>query len=831
MQRSLLSSLPFPSSPPPSEPVNKTTLAYSYVGIERVIPLRMVAMSNQTPPTYPVSRVEIEASIDRANRAFRPAGVQFFLRSYETKYMPSFQDVCFAPESPHSWNYIPPGQTTSLGQNLVNVFPFLTNPNASMQRCYWLRYAAIMQAKDDEIFVWVSGISPGARPNGEPPYRGRSIFMNASYLKQSCPVAPCQSAPWSLAHELGHFFGLPHIWDIYDLPWKNPETLNPISHIDFWDLAYGTGGGCAGEGGTGGCGPFNFFESKPQAQSWSGALHPISRCEEGTCDGGTCCPSLLLDLFNNDNTLNAIIHPTNDIPNGEPEYYVNLHLENKFLNRIAFDSSNASSSGNSGTVYKYGTNVMSYINAGDGAQSISPSQAEMIRQTLRFNMPISDTNFNVSGFSKRHLLGQMQALQPVQQMDFDGDGKREIGIYTPPLVDSPTSKGQFRVLLSTRNYSTAANDSITVDLGQPGDTPLVYDFNGDGRPDVAVFGAPTGMGLSSDTARIQACPTPVIPASGSITSCTVPLTEPSAGQRGDTPIPVTGPNNGSWGRTTVYTPSTCQWRVRRANGSTSTYTHGGTCDTTAVPLAGLYDDDNLTDLAVYFPKTATFRLLRSSTSWISSSEIVRIFPSSFASQSVNNNPASRVSSIPIAGMYRSYQPINPGPFINRLSFTLWNPYTGLWGILWNPLTTTSPDFLCTFGGTSSTPFTGSSFQIPLAGIGTNFSSPASGLFSKPTIVNPRGTTVTSSTEGKVSILTPTSFYATSCSTQSISTINSPPGARSRIGVSSVADMTGDGKAEIFYYSPDTGVIAVLSSETNYASYFVVTLGNARSQVL
>jgi hypothetical protein len=44
-------------------------------------------------------------------------------------------------------------------------------------------------------------------------------------------------------------------------------------------------------------------------------------------------------------------------------------------------------------------------------------------------------------------------------------------------------------------------------------------------------------------------------------------------------------------------------------------------------------------------------------------------------------------------------------------------------------------------------------------------------------------------------------------------------------------MTGDGKAEILYYSPDTGVLAILSSETNYASYFVVTLGNTRSQVL
>jgi hypothetical protein len=44
-------------------------------------------------------------------------------------------------------------------------------------------------------------------------------------------------------------------------------------------------------------------------------------------------------------------------------------------------------------------------------------------------------------------------------------------------------------------------------------------------------------------------------------------------------------------------------------------------------------------------------------------------------------------------------------------------------------------------------------------------------------------------------------------------------------------MTGDGKTEIFYYSPDTGFIAVLSSETNYTSYFVITLGNARSQVL
>lgn len=57
--------------------------------------------------------------------------------------------------------------------------------------------------------------------------------------------------------------------------------------------------------------------------------------------------------------------------------------------------------------------------------------------------------------------------------DFDGDGKTDIAVFRP-------ATGQW-----FRNQSTSGFDSVN--WGQAGDIPAAADYDGDGKADVAVF--------------------------------------------------------------------------------------------------------------------------------------------------------------------------------------------------------------------------------------------------------------------------------------------------------------------------------------------------------
>jgi photosystem II stability/assembly factor-like uncharacterized protein len=82
-------------------------------------------------------------------------------------------------------------------------------------------------------------------------------------------------------------------------------------------------------------------------------------------------------------------------------------------------------------------------------------------------------------------------LQPIVG-DFDGDGKADIGYMVPP---SSGQSAAYAILLSSRGYSFASGQPLFISAGFPsiGDTPVVGDFDGDGKADPGIWRETQGV--------------------------------------------------------------------------------------------------------------------------------------------------------------------------------------------------------------------------------------------------------------------------------------------------------------------------------------------------
>lgn len=458
------------------------------------------------------------------------------------------------------------------------------------------------------------------------------------------------------------------------------------------------------------------------------------------------------------------------------------------------------------TSYRYAPNVMDYLQGyTDYPSQLSSSQVAMVRNYLRYEVPMT-YEFMAGKPSGRTKLGSYPNRRPAQKVDLDGDGKRDIVMWSFPAGGTAAT---FRIWRSNTPFAYVG--SIDIPFGQAGDIPILSDFNGDGLTDLGVYRV-MESGTFPGLGQWSYC---TITGSSSGISCSA-TSSIVFGNRGDVPLAdtnfIAGPE------LALFTPSTGQWSWRPvATNTVTTRTLGGPG---SVILPGLYDTDQYTDLVVYDAYGSTyprFSMKLSGSSW--STQLDRNFPVDLRANHAGTSSAERAAAIPIPGM-QFWQIVGSAPpyniYGNRQALSLWDPATGNWSIMWQPTLNSPSITTCQWGDV---------MDVPIAHLGSS-TNQADAPYNKPDPYS------------KLSVLRPWTdgnsyLYTRAGGT----TCGAPDSGKTHTGrdyeyqVFSVADMFGDGLPELWEYLPSKQTLYVYSSADNYATPTMIPLGGFRGYLL
>jgi hypothetical protein len=636
----------------------------------------------------------------------RDTGVQFVVHSFTPVVMPSLMgDLYDDPAGEVFWS--------AVRADIQKVFPTAPStfptPEQRRVRTDWLMHAAYMYAPTDAVFVWSLKSGP-ADILGNP--GGNAHYSFTSGPNQYRAIALADSVlggnSFTLAHELGHHFGLTHVDGYGGI---DPATGLPTTPADCWEFFYKPGTTTT---------PHTFFASKAEALPHVGQVQPISRWDTYdatflptpappppptiracsiaggtvTCNVARCACPVGYGCGTADNDCHA------------PPPITTIRTELHDHAGAVLQRGLALTTNWPGQ--PRGVNLMSYMGLGGIVPTgFANSQIGIVRRQFEFDVAAdADLSGHLTGSGKRPRLGQRRPMSPLARVDFDNDGRRDIAFWIPPA--DATSTGEFRVLLSSTSYA-AGSAMVVTGFGKLGDVPVLADYNGDGRTDLAVYrpGGASPTGALTDASQWIWCPTAAVPTA---TSC-ASVTTRSFGTRAQTPLP--GLNFGASGPyLAVHDATTHTWKWRTASCTGSAVV----CDTTVVsgtglggePLPGLFDGDDLTDLVSYDPVLATFTVRWSTGGY--ATDATRPFAFGFRTQT-SGSATTRSGARVVRGLTSTFA-INGSPpyqWRQREALALWDPYLGNWQVDWTPhLTPSVPSTLCQWGTNG---------DIPLGGLG------------------------------------------------------------------------------------------------------------------
>jgi hypothetical protein len=813
---------------PPPAPGNDRVATHkeelSDPGVEKLIPIRFINLLPCAPgPSCPdnASYANILKAVQAANEVFKAAGIQFALKSVERYDMPAFYDLRGTPNPPNCGSPPDPpcAEDTCVGggngderpwldvrAQLQKVFTIPDNAWANLNKTSkeWLRAAETVYGLDEELIVFVPQYACGVWAWF--PYLGKGLVYTGGTMVQS----------YKFAHELGHYFGIVHPWD--NDTWPDPKT--GLAHVrsDEWDLVFKPGVDPQYD-------PHTFFASKAAAQQYESSLRriykrgnvgpPGSQVWIDSCARDPLTAEVSCDVADWD-----LCHP-----NCWVEHYAGgspVATQIKGLAQVV-------GTGNA-------ANVMSYFgNFSADPYMFSDSQIELIRRYLRYDVQIPQSTADgmqqgtvMSG--RRPRLGSWNLREAGARIDFDGDGRRDVGVWIPPTAMGV--KGRFLVFLSSKNFSTRAGNTIDVAFGELGDVPVPGDFGcvlgqpgcstgfePDGRTDLAVY-QPGGGYARNDPSSAQGwwrwCKTPPSPTSMTDAMCACPTGGCTTGfadcgngceriaspwgLREDVPLPGLNFMGANIAEVAIFRPgSSGLWAWREANSQSSSGPYRYLGGRGSVLLPGQYDTDSLTDIAVYDPMQATFRLRRSQQTW--DTAIARAFDAKFIPQATGTL-TNRSGALPLSGVYRTVATFYP----KRRAFSLWFPADGTWNTMWDPLNGSTPE-VCQWGI--------GELDVPITYIDRDNDGYTDRAVFRSSVY----------TSASVEIRNTT---ASGCrgTSHSVQYVDWPYRIRSR--AFGVQDMTGDGKAEIVLLDADRGDILWAPSEWDYTFMHTIPVGNQRA---
>ena len=829
-----------PESPaPPDEgPQGEAAEELSTQGIERLIPVRIVQMSRCTagkcsrpctdsPHTaadesaqncdpYLLPGMTEEASyqailtqIEAVNEVFRPAGVQFYVRSVDLYPMPNMAN---------GENLGGDADWSAARQELGMVFPLETTAwSAGTTRTWaaWMYHVSAYYADPTEVAMLLPVVSTDAADgSGTPsglgayPSEGRFVYLPPYFFTDF---------ENNVAHEVGHFFGLPHSFG-HTAPFcsgaawcdttgarlavgSSPEIVDPRTNAPitslayFWDLAYGlpAGGGA----------PVT-FESEADALAYGGTLETKNVKIHSLCPGsGNFCDTMNCSVNAARTAATCTIEGTT--------YYTGHPM----MEGLAFVGESGLHTGN----------VMSYdfgVYDDDPNAMLSASQIRHVRRALRYeitNRTIAATQRPTGGKYSgqtarggRPQLGQGMQRPLKMDMDFDADGRRDMAYWT---VDPATQLGYFHVRLWRHGFAPARE--YVMRLGAVGDTPLPMKMDAGATTDLVVITRNNRLASGAfdpyDDDVIWLYRPCSYDAATDTLACTKPLfgegfTASHLGRTKDVFFPELEIDGDPDTRETlIFRPetSTYYWCTPFSSSIPCNNPASKQVGPTTpppeyprivnVPLPGLYDADTKTDLVTYSVPAAKFTMQMSTGSPIYSSAPSTLswgqcpHAPGWGGFGCSSGAVDRSGSVPVQGLAHTVS----GKV--RSALALWQPEEADWYVDW-------PD---TFAGSPSGCAFGSRDAVPLlGGVDRNGDGRSDFLMFDP------GTT-----DGTGASLRMKNADSGACAGTSVKRTFSWLHERSI--VYPVGDMTGEGVPEIVVIDPASMVWRVLSSTSDYAT--------------
>ncbi len=616
----------------------------------------------------------------------------------------------------------------------------------------FLNLATIDLGKTGEITVLIGQSTSGAF--GWYPWQGRLLLSGSGTMN---------SQEWNFTHELGHYFGLPHPFqgaNEYDLYFQNtgimgaldPSTNQPVTRSDFWDLFYRENTPTS----------VQFFDSKISAQ---GVLQNELKAQD----------------FNNN-----CICPNWDLPTRTCLAPAACTIRCLASNGVSFDTDTPGAQGmgiklvgdNPPNNMQRGYNVMGYLHPNNCDQPFSASQVVHIRKSLRHDIPIQGLTSPASG--RRNELGQWARSAPQAELDVDGDGKRDIGFYEPPI--SFLTTGKFTIFKSS-------GGQLIANFGKLGDVPAFADYDGDGKTDVAVWrnNGPNGDDPTSSNAYFIYC------ASSVNATCSSAPVSLLYGSRSDVPLP--GSKFGGVGpEMSYYRPSESKVYWRQINfgvpfpplGGSFSIGSGNKEGLGLEPLVGYFDGDKKTDIATYDAKTGIFLLARSSQSWAT---VQRTFPSSVVVTGTSSTGSDRARSILMRHLYRTGLICTGSDcsYARKHVAQIWDSHTGDFHTFWDPAASS----------TMTTCQWGLKDDIPLSG----YVDTDSDGFGDFVVYRPSNQ----------------DFYIRPATCAGFQSINLPELSVHKVAVPILVDSDGDDKDDLFIIDGHTRKYNSISSMNNYTN--------------